>query len=367
MYRHYPRVLYIDIDIHHGDGVEQAFYSSNRVFTTSFHKYNGSFFPGTGKWTDCGEGHGKHFCLNVPLADGIDDESYLTIFREIMDAIITSFCPSVIVLQCGADSLGCDKIGAFNLSIAAHGDCVRFIKNFNLPLLVLGGGGYTIHNVSRCWTYETAVLVGASIPNELPGGPFLCYFHPDYLLHPQIVQKVENENSPAALRAMISGARQKLRYLQGAPSVCMEELPPNLQEWLDEEAKKMEMEEKVEAERDRQRDMDTRAVDRHSASNEYFDGDKDNRGERNGSGKEEEDWDIYGAGRSGPNLRRGGPRRGAGRKPRGRGAKSIRGAFQEGNESEEAAAKKSRGGGTRGRGRGRGRRTHSSESEPMSE
>jgi hypothetical protein len=75
-------------------GVEQAFYSSNRVFTTSFHKYNGSVFPGTGKWTDCGEGHSENFCLNLPLADGIDDESYLTIFREIMDAIITSALPS---------------------------------------------------------------------------------------------------------------------------------------------------------------------------------------------------------------------------------------------------------------------------------
>jgi len=147
----------------------------------------------------------------------------------------------------------------------------------------------------------------------------------------------------------------------------MEELPPNLEEWLDEEVKRMEEEEKMDAERDRQRDMDARVVDRHSASNEYFDGDKDNRGERNGSGKEEEDWDNYMAGRGGPSVRRGGSRRGAGRKPRGRGAKSARGAPQEGNEFEETAAKKTRGGGTRGRGRGRGRRTHSSESEPMSE
>jgi hypothetical protein len=67
----------------------------------------------------------------------------------------------------------------------------------------------------------------------------------------------------------------------------MEELPPNLQEWPDEEVKRMEEEEKMEAERDRQRDMDIRAVDRQSVSNEYSDGDKNNRGERNGSWKEE--------------------------------------------------------------------------------
>jgi hypothetical protein len=86
----------------------------------------------------------------------------------------------------------------------------------------------------------------------------------------------------------------------------MEELPPNLEEWLDEELKRMEEEEKMDAERDRRRDTDARAVDRHSASNEYFDGDKDNRGERNGSRKEEEDRDIYMTGRCGPSVRRGG-------------------------------------------------------------
>merc|ERR1712205_132263 len=59
------------------------------------------------------------------------------------------------VLQCGCDSLGGDRLGCFNLSIKGHGDCVNFIKSYKLPLLILGGGGYTIRNVARCWTYET--------------------------------------------------------------------------------------------------------------------------------------------------------------------------------------------------------------------
>ncbi len=53
--------------------------------------------------------------------------------------------------QCGADSLGCDRLGCFNLSIKGHGDCVQFVKSFNVPTLVLGGGGYTVRNVARCW------------------------------------------------------------------------------------------------------------------------------------------------------------------------------------------------------------------------
>ncbi|GMF99632.1 unnamed protein product [[Candida] boidinii] len=74
--RVHPRILYIDIDLHHGDGVQEAFYLTDRVMTVSFHKYNGEFFPGTGNYDETGVGKGKHFALNVPLQDGIDDESY---------------------------------------------------------------------------------------------------------------------------------------------------------------------------------------------------------------------------------------------------------------------------------------------------
>lgn len=71
----YQRVLYIDIDIHHGDGVEEAFYLTDRVMTVSFHKH-GEFFPGTGDIKDVGASNGKYYSLNVPLQDGMDDASY---------------------------------------------------------------------------------------------------------------------------------------------------------------------------------------------------------------------------------------------------------------------------------------------------
>jgi histone deacetylase HOS2 len=147
--------------------------------TVSFHKYTGDFFPGTGKLDDNGAGLGKHFSLNVPLQDGIDDDMYLTIFKTVIEDTTTAFRPTAIVLQCGADSLGCDRLGAFNLSIAAHGECINFVRMFNVPLLILGGGGYTIKNVSRCWTYETAVLVGASVPDELPATVYDSFFTVD--------------------------------------------------------------------------------------------------------------------------------------------------------------------------------------------
>ncbi|KAI9457820.1 hypothetical protein BJY52DRAFT_457582 [Lactarius psammicola] len=233
MLKYHPRVLYIDIDIHHGDGVELAFYHSNRVMTVSFHKYTGDFFPGTGKLDDNGAGLGKYFCINVPLQDGIDDDMYLTVFKTVIGDTVTHFQPTSIVLQCGADSLGLDRLGAFNLSIAAHGECVNYVRTFGVPLLVVGGGGYTVKNVSRCWAYETAVLVGADIPDTLPSTIYDAYFADSgWKLHPPLTGKVDNLNSPAGLQRITVSIREKLRYLGGAPSVAMREIPPGLEEWL---------------------------------------------------------------------------------------------------------------------------------------
>ena len=265
-------MLYIDIDIHHGDGVELAFYHSNRVMTVSFHKYTGEFFPGTGKLDDNGANIGKHFCLNVPLQDGVDDEMYLTVFKTVIEDTVTAFRPTSIVLQCGADSLGCDRLGAFNLSIAAHGECVNFVRKFNVPLLVLGGGGYTIKNVSRCWTYETAVLVGAEIPDELPATVYDPFFRDsEWKLHPPLTGHVENQNSPASLQKITIGIRSKLRYLQGAPSVAMQEIPPDLEGLLADEDRTQE-------EKDEERGTagaGERRSDRTTARNEFFEGEND--------------------------------------------------------------------------------------------
>jgi histone deacetylase 3 len=193
--KYHPRVVYIDIDIHHGDGVQEAFYLTDRVMTVSFHKYGNFFFPGTGDMYEIGSDKGKYYSLNVPLKDGIDDQSYSTIFKPVVQSVIDHYRPTCIVLQCGADSLGCDRLGCFNLSIKAHGDCVKYVKSFNLPTLVLGGGGYTIRNVARCWTYETSLLLNTDISNELPYTEYFEYFGPDFTLHPDVSTKMENQNT----------------------------------------------------------------------------------------------------------------------------------------------------------------------------
>ncbi|XP_038685256.1 histone deacetylase 6-like isoform X2 [Tripterygium wilfordii] len=188
------RVIYVDIDVHHGDGVEEAFYTTDRVMTVSFHKY-GDYFPGTGHIRDTGAGLGQNYALNVPLNDGMDDVSFRSLFRPIIQKAMEIYQPDAVVLQCGADSLAGDRLGDFNLSVKGHADCLRFLRSFNVPLMILGGGGYTIRNVARCWCYETAVAVGVEPDNKLPYNEYYEYFGPDYNLH-IVPSNMENLNAP---------------------------------------------------------------------------------------------------------------------------------------------------------------------------
>ena len=166
--KNFKRVLYIDIDAHHGDGVEEAFYLSKRVVCLSFHNYQKFFFPETGCQKNKGILKGRGFSFNFPNKPGLKDQPFYCIFRPIVEEILVKFSPNVIVFQSGADSLSKDPLGKYNLSIKGHGKCLEFLKNLDLPILVLGGGGYKISNVSRCWTYETSVLLEKKISNKIP-------------------------------------------------------------------------------------------------------------------------------------------------------------------------------------------------------
>ncbi|KAL6841214.1 hypothetical protein ACP4OV_028987 [Aristida adscensionis] len=226
--KYHARVLYIDIDVHHGDGVEEAFYFTDRVMTVSFHKYGDLFFPGTGDIKDIGEREGKYYAINIPLKDGIDDMSFTRLFKTIISKVVETYLPGAIVLQCGADSLARDRLGCFNLSIEGHAECVKFVKKFNIPLLVTGGGGYTKENVARCWAVETGVLLDTELPNvihdmefyndiffaEIPNNEYIEYFAPDYTL------KVPNLNMVSAkgpLAELVRGSRGTPQVLSSTP------------------------------------------------------------------------------------------------------------------------------------------------------
>jgi histone deacetylase 1/2 len=223
----HARVLYIDIDVHHGDGVEEAFYTTDRVMTFSLHKY-GDFFPGTGHIEDTGAKEGTGFSVNAPLQAGIDDAAYHEVFGPVLDQIMAVFRPGAIVLQCGADSLTGDRLGCFNLTTKGHAQCVTHVQNYNVPTLVLGGGGYTIRNVARCWAYETAVVLGKGedVSNNIPYNDYYEYFAPDFQLHLTPSKEMDNANSSQALETVRTELLQQLKELRGAPSIQMHQVPP---------------------------------------------------------------------------------------------------------------------------------------------
>jgi len=221
--RKHQRVLYIDTDIHHGDGVEEAFYSTDRVMTCSFHKF-GDYFPGTGDVKDIGIKNGKNYAVNIPLRDGINDESYHSIFKPVIQHIMDWYRPGAVVLQCGADSLAGDKLGCFNLSMEGHSQCARFVKSFNLPTMMVGGGGYTTKNVSREWTKETSIMCGVELDENLPWNVYMEYYGPRYKLE-VLANNMDDQNTPEYLASIRSRVIDNLRAMPFAPSVQMQQVP----------------------------------------------------------------------------------------------------------------------------------------------
>lgn len=157
-----------DIDVHHGDGVQEAFYHTNRVCTLSFHQYDpdGNFFPGTGSLEEVGEKEGRFCTINVPLRQGCQDNKFFHLFKTIFDQTIEAYQPEAIWMQCGADSLRGDTIGGFNLSISGHSKAISHVLSKRLPTVFNGGGGYNVENVARCWAYESLVITN-QFPDEL--------------------------------------------------------------------------------------------------------------------------------------------------------------------------------------------------------
>jgi histone deacetylase 1/2 len=192
--------------------------------TLSLHKY-GDFFPGTGNISDIGAKEGIGYSVNVPLQQGITDETYMNdLFVPILDKIMQVFQPGAVVLQCGADSLTGDRLGCFNLTTHGHASAVKHVKSYGVPTLVLGGGGYTIRNVARCWAYETSVLLDEPVSNDIPFNDYYEYYAPDFELHLKPDPTMENNNDN--LDEIRTEVLQQLQHLQGAPSVQMQQVPP---------------------------------------------------------------------------------------------------------------------------------------------
>ncbi|MBN1796858.1 MAG: acetoin utilization protein AcuC [Sedimentisphaerales bacterium] len=155
------RVLYLDIDVHHGDGVQQAFYDRNDVMTISFHQDGRTLFPGTGFVEDIGTGAGIGYSVNVPLVPGTYDDIYLKAFNEIVPPLFGKYKPDVIVFELGADTLSGDPLAQLYLTNNIYAAIIKKLLTFNVPILMTGGGGYNVDNTVRAWSLAWSVLCGA--------------------------------------------------------------------------------------------------------------------------------------------------------------------------------------------------------------
>ncbi|KAI5736323.1 hypothetical protein M8J76_002136 [Diaphorina citri] len=179
----FDRILYIDLDVHHGNGVENAFSSTQKVFTFSLHRNGVGFYPNTGDLNDVGTGKGKYYTANVPFQSGTSDKSYLRVFYSVIKVIRETYQPDCLVVQCGADSLARDELGDFNVSSEAFGTVISHLVSWSLPSLFLGGGGYNVYNTARYWTYLTSIITSTPISTDIPDEceDFSCY-GPDFTL-----------------------------------------------------------------------------------------------------------------------------------------------------------------------------------------
>lgn len=162
------RVAYVDIDVHHGDGVQAAFYDSDRVLTISLHQSGRTLFPGTGFVHEQGVGAGKGYSVNVPLPPFTWDEPYLWAMEEVVPPLVKRFAPDLLVTQLGVDTHFRDPLA--NLALTTHGQeaAFRLLSGLGRPWLALGGGGYNLDVVPRAWTLAVGVMAEIAFPEELP-------------------------------------------------------------------------------------------------------------------------------------------------------------------------------------------------------
>ncbi len=162
------RVVYVDIDAHHGDGVQHAFYSARDVLTVSIHQTGYTIFPGTGFEEEIGIEDGRGFSLNVPLLPGAGDRAYDCAFDELILPAIELFRPDALVTQLGTDALIGDLLANLRMSLHGFERAVERFRAVGVPWLALGGGGYDVGNVVRAWTLAWGAMLDEKLPDEIP-------------------------------------------------------------------------------------------------------------------------------------------------------------------------------------------------------
>jgi len=164
------RVAYVDVDAHHGDGVQEAFYQRADVLTISLHESGKTLFPWGGFEDEIGAGAGLGYNVNVPLPAGTYDEAFLSAFQQVVLPLLDWFRPDVLVLELGMDALAGDPLTHLALTNNAHVAVLEALLHRRCPLLVLGGGGYHVQNTVRGWARAWQICCAGSDGAEVSAG-----------------------------------------------------------------------------------------------------------------------------------------------------------------------------------------------------
>jgi acetoin utilization protein AcuC len=152
------KVAYLDIDAHHGNGVQDAFYDTDKVLTISLHESGETLYPGTGFEKEIGEDEGRGYNVNVPFRSGTDDEVYLHAFEAVVPPLMERFKPDILVAQIGGDSHKDDPLANLNLTSNGYKRMFQRMNGFAPKLLALGGGGYNVFKTAALWTTAWATF-----------------------------------------------------------------------------------------------------------------------------------------------------------------------------------------------------------------
>lgn len=167
------RLVYLDIDAHHGDGVMYGYYNDPSVLDIDFHESGRFLFPGTGFPDETGTGPGAGFKVNLPLPPSTGDEAFLSAFKQLVPRLVRDYKPEIILVQCGADGHENDRLAHLRLTTKTYSEVIKEMHTLAHELckgrlLLYGGGGYTVANVPRVWAIAFATLAEIALTDEVP-------------------------------------------------------------------------------------------------------------------------------------------------------------------------------------------------------